>query len=146
MEILTTRFGPIPAEAHDQVEFPGGLVGLRQLKRFLTVRDPVASDLVWLQSMRDPAWALALISPRIVLPSYQIRATPEQLAPIRATDSRDVDVYAVLNRTNGTLTANLQAPILINRRLGLGLQLVLTDSQYDLRHAVVLGTTIRQSA
>lgn len=146
MEILTTRFGPIEIAANHRVEFPAGLVGIPQLKRFVLVRDPVTSGLSWLQSMRDPAWAFALVQPRTIATGYQVRATIEQLAPIQADDSRDVDIYAILNRTVQSVTANLQAPILINRRRSLGVQLVLPDSQYPTRFVISPGAALRKSA
>lgn len=146
MEILTTRFGPVTVAPRDQVHFPNGLVGIRQLKRFVTITDPQAPSLIWLQSTRDPAWALALMPPRLIVPEYQVRATAQQLEPIRAADSNDVDVYVILNRTVLSVTANLQAPILINRRELLGVQLVLSDSQYETRYEVTPLAASRKSA
>ena len=146
MEVLTTRFGPVRVGSYDRVDFPAGLIGLRELKRFVTIRDPQVASLIWLQSMRAPAWALALLPPRSLYPQYQVRATAEQLEPIQVADARDVDVYAILNRTFRSVTANLQAPLLINRRRGLGVQLVLSDSQYSVRHEARLEAALRQSA
>ena len=146
MEVLTTRFGPVTVTAQDRVEFPAGLVGVPQLKRFVIVRDPRMPALVWLQSMRDPAWALALVPPRGIVPEYQVRATLEQLQPIQLADGRDVDVYVILNRTVESVIANLQAPILINRRRSLGVQLVLCDARYAVRHVVNLAAALRKSA
>lgn len=149
MEILTTRFGPIQVEPQNRVEFPKGLVGVPHLKRFVLLNDPQTPRVVWLQSTRDPAWAFALVDPRSVAAAYQVRATPEQLQAIQVADSRDVDVFVTLNRTAQSFMANLQAPILINRRLALGLQLVLSDNQYPLRHVVSFGkdpAALRRSA
>lgn len=146
MEIMTTRFGPIRAQAQDRVEFPLGLVGLRHLKRFVAVRDPQTPNLRWLQSTRDPAWALALVAPRAVLADYQIRATADELASIQVEDRRDVDIYVILNRSAGVLTANMQAPVLINRRRALGMQLVLSDAHYQVRQLINLGASLKKSA
>ena len=146
MEILTTRFGPIQVRPQDRVEFPKGLVGVPHLKRFVLLNDPQNPRIVWLQSTRDPAWAFALVDPRSVATTYQVRATPEQLQAIQVTDSRDVDVFVALNRTAQSVLANLQAPILINRRRALGLQLVLSDTQYPLRQVVNIPAALRKSA
>ncbi|MBI3463415.1 MAG: flagellar assembly protein FliW [Planctomycetes bacterium] len=146
MQILTTRFGPVTVEQQDRVEFPAGLVGLPQLKRFVLIRDPQAPGITWLQSTRDTAWAFALVSPRSILPDFQVRASVEQLRPIEVQDSQDIDVYAILNRTVRQVTANLQAPVLINRRRSLGVQLVLSDSLYEMRHVVNWVAELRMSA
>ena len=146
MEILTTRFGPVTIRLEDRVEFPRGLVGVPHLRRFVTIRDPKVSGLTWLQSTRDPAWALALVSPRSFVTGYQVRSTPEHLQTIQVADSRDVDVYVTLNRTVQSYSVNLQAPILINRQRSIGMQLVLSDAQYSVRHLVNLGAELRKSA
>ena len=146
MEVLTTRFGPIQVQPQNRVEFPKGLVGVPHLKRFVLLNDPQTPRLVWLQSTRDPAWAFALVDPRSVAPTYQVRSAPEQLQAIQVANSRDVDVFVALNRTAQNFLANLQAPILINRRLALGLQLVLSDTQYPLRQVVNFPAALRKSA
>ena len=146
MEILTTRFGPIRVETQDRVEFPRGLVGIPNLRRFVVWDDPQIPSLRWLQSTRDPSWAFALIEPRQVVPSYQIRATPEQLAALQLAESRDVEIYVTLNRTAQSSMVNLQAPILINRRSSLGLQLVLSDTRYPVRYALRNLAVLRKSA
>jgi flagellar assembly factor FliW len=146
MEILTTRFGPIRVEPQDQVEFPRGLVGIPHLRRFVLWPDPQVPSVRWLQSTRDPAWALALVEPRLVVPTYQVRATTQQLAALQIDECRQVDVYVTLNQTVQNPTVNLQAPILINRRSSLGIQLVLSDTRYPVRYALNYPAALRKSA
>lgn len=146
MDVLTTRFGPISVRPEDVIEFPKGLVGIPQLRRFVLLRDAETVGLNWLQSARDPAWALALVPPRTIEPTYQIRASIDQLTCIQATDARDVDVFVALNRTVQNYFANMQAPIAVNRRLKLGVQLVLSDARYAVRHVVNFGVALRKSA
>ena len=146
VEILTTRFGPVAIPAEDRVEFPAGLVGVPQLKRFALVRDPQQPNLTWLQSARDPAWAMALVSARHVNPGYQVRVNEDHIQVIEPTGAGDVDFYVILNRTAQTVTANMQAPVLINRRRGLGVQLVLPDTRYELRQILRSQVALRKSA
>jgi flagellar assembly factor FliW len=146
MEILTTRFGPIRVESQDRVEFPRGLVGIPHLRRFVLWPDPQAPSVLWLQSTRDPSWALALVEPRLLVPTYQVRATTQQLAALQIDESREVEVYVTLNQTAQNPTVNLQAPILINRRSSLGMQLVLSDTRYPVRYALNYPAALRKSA
>jgi flagellar assembly factor FliW len=146
MEVMTTRFGPIRIDMQDRVEFPRGLVGVTYLRQFVLWDDPHTPSLRWLQSTRDPSWAFALIEPRQVVPSYQIRATPEQLAALNTVDTRDVEIYVTLNRTAQSSVVNLQAPILINRRNSLGMQLVLSDTRYPVRYVLRNPAVLRKSA
>jgi flagellar assembly factor FliW len=121
-------------------------VGIPHLRRFALIQDPVRPEIVWLQSTRDPAWAFALVSPRLINAEYQVRATAEQLQALQVTDYSEVEVYVALNRTATSVTANLQAPILIHRRRTLGMQLVLSDSRFSVRQSVGVGAELRRSA
>ena len=146
MEILTSRFGPVTLDAQARLVFPNGFVGLSRLSRFVAFPDPEVPELTWLQSTRDPAWAMAIVSPRTILPRYQLRVASKQLEAIRPLSSGEVNVYVTLNETAHGVVANMQAPILINRRLGLGMQLSLSDSRYRLRQQVCHRQIRRKSA
>jgi flagellar assembly factor FliW len=145
MQVLTTRFGPTTVEWQDRVEFPYGLIGLPHVRRFVRIPDPVESSITWLQSVRDPAWALALVSPRRIQPAYQVHSSVEELQVIELADPRDVDVYVALSHQHGMLTANLRAPILINRYRGLGTQLAL-EEPLSVRQPVHRLAELRKSA
>lgn len=145
MQVLTTRFGPTTVEWQDRVEFPTGLIGLPHVRRFVRITDPLVSELTWLQSTRDPAWALALVSPRRVQPGYLVRAAADQLQVIEVADPQDVDVYVALSASAGTITANLAAPLLINRYRGLGVQISL-DGTEPMRQPVLTLAELRKSA
>jgi flagellar assembly factor FliW len=146
MEVLTTRFGPIQVDLQDRVEFPRGIVGMPHLRRFVIWNDPEVPAVRWLQSTREPGWALAMLEPRLVVPTYQVRATPDQLSALQITESNDVEVFVTLNRTVQSSLVNLQAPILINRRSCLGMQLVLSDTRYPVRYALNYPAALRKSA
>jgi len=146
MEILTTRFGPVAVAMQDRVDFPRGLVGIPQLKRFVLIPDPQLASLLWLQSAREPSWALAMIEPRRVVPTYQVRTAPEQLKSLQIADPGEIEVWVALNRTTQSFTANLQAPILINRRRSVGLQLVLSDTRYLVRYEIDCLPSLRKCA
>jgi flagellar assembly factor FliW len=143
---MTTRFGPILVDPKDRVDFPRGLVGIPHLRRFVLWPDPQVPSVRWLQSTRDPSWALALIEPRQVVPGYQVRATAQQLAALQISESGDIEVFVTLNQTVQSSLVNLQAPILINRRRSLGMQLVLSDTRYPVRYALNYPAALRKSA
>jgi flagellar assembly factor FliW len=146
VDVATTRFGRVTLDPRDRVDFPKGLIGLPRIKRFATILDPSTPGLLWLQSLRDPALAMAIVPPRTIIRQYQVRTTLEQLGPIRLSEKRDVEIYVVLNQTVQCLIVNLRAPILINTRNRLGMQLPMTDSRYSLRHVIRPKIVTRKSA
>jgi flagellar assembly factor FliW len=76
--------------------------------------------------------------------------------PIRAGEltelglerAEDATIFAIVNRRDGAITANLQGPIVVNAASRTGIQLVLSDRTWSTRHELVRlpGTAVAQSA
>lgn len=135
MNVVTTRFGTIQAAEADAIRIPDGLVGFRGYTQFVLWADPEARGLSWLQCTTAPELAFALVIPPVSAAEYKIDLRPGDRAALELEDERDAQVYVILNRGDGGgLTVNLQGPVVIHRRRGLGRQLVLTSSRYAVRY------------
>lgn len=131
MEIATTRFGTL-AVAEDQVwTFPQGLVGFEHLKRYVLLDSRKGPSLQWLQALEDPSVAFLVCDPRTFLPSIEIRLPEESL--LLDTDqtrrAQDLVILALLyvDRAEGKLKVNVQAPLLLDPASRKGVQAV-TDA------------------
>ncbi|WP_422929919.1 flagellar assembly protein FliW [Singulisphaera sp. PoT] len=134
MNIVTTRFGLIPASEADLIRIPEGLVGFRSFTQFVHFTDPVVAGLTWLQSVTSPELAFGLIAPPLAVSDYRIELRPGDRAALELEEERSALIYVILNRgEGGGLTANLQGPLVINPVRRLGRQLVLTSSRYAVR-------------
>lgn len=135
MDIVTTRFDIIPADEGDLIRIPEGLVGFRQLTEYVLLPDTEAAGLIWLQAVRSPEVAFALVSPSLIVNDYRIELRPGDRTAIELDEERAAHVYVILNRSeSGGLTANLQGPLVFNLGRRLGRQLVLTSSRYAVRY------------
>ncbi|MCK6551647.1 flagellar assembly protein FliW [Myxococcota bacterium] len=134
--VRSSRFGALSLDAARVVEFPAGLPGF-DTKRFVLVDEPRSPHLCWLQSTREPDAALLLASPRGLGLDYAVEAKPGELFAIqsegRAPDPLSIWVVTRAGERPGELLLNLFAPIFLNPRLGLALQLPLVGSGYGLR-------------
>jgi flagellar assembly factor FliW len=92
----------------------------------------------WLTCADEPAIAMPVAEAFVVEPSYSFNLSDHDQQLLGLEDSRDALVYAVLTvaRPQGTITANLLAPVVYNLKLGTAKQLILDDGRYDLRHPV----------
>jgi flagellar assembly factor FliW len=93
-----------------------------------------------LQSTDDPDVAFVIIEPAVFWPDYQVQVEAEALAEIGPIDDPgDVAIYAIVTvpRDVAKMTANLQAPLMINRKTRRGKQVVLTDGNYYTRHPIL---------
>jgi flagellar assembly factor FliW len=123
MEIVS-RFGPIQIDADQMLEFPAGLLGLEDCRRWALLADQQSGCVAWLQSVDRPEVALPVASPRRFIPGYQIRVARRDMAPLGLADLRSAKVLAIIGRTSRGLSLNLKAPVVINLESRVGRQLI----------------------
>ncbi|QDU57631.1 flagellar assembly protein FliW [Aeoliella mucimassa] len=145
MYVMTTRFGNVPIEQVDVLRFEQGLIGMEKCREWVLLADITNDSLAWLQSLDRPEVALAVVSPRRFVKDYQIRVSSRDIAPLGSTSMKSLQVLAILNRHEDTLTLNLKAPIVVNLENNRGRQVV---AKNDHEVQFVLGATIpmRRSA
>lgn len=141
MNILTTRFGLIPACETDVITIAEGLLGFRSYVHYTLLSDPVVTGLSWLQSLTEPDLAFGLVAPPLAVGDYRVEIRRGDRAALELEDERSALIYVILNRAEGGgLTVNLQGPLVFNPLRRLGRQLVLTSSRYPVRYPLDTGT------
>ena len=141
MKVETSRFGTLEITEEDLIVFPEGLLGFHRYKQFVLVQVAETSPLLWLQSVRVPELAFVIADPRLFRPDYQVQVKKEDLKTIELTEVEKAEVYVILNRVDGELTANLQGPLVINPDGRLGKQLVLSDKRFPVRYPLGISRT-----
>lgn len=131
MKINTARFGEIEIDDAGIIDFPLGLPGFQNLKRFflLDYRDPIR----WLHSVDDPDIAFIVTEPFNIFPDYTFMLDDETAEFLKAEDPKDVAVFIVLVVAENILNANLKAPLIVNLKNLKGVQILLEDEQYSFR-------------
>ena len=120
------------------IVFPEGLVGCPEWQRFVQVVDadedlPVAI----LQCLDDTAVQLMVTDPVLVEPDYAAPLSNPERAALGLPSGVDPVVYCTLSVSqDGSISANLLGPLVVNPVTRRGLQLVLTESSYSTRHPV----------
>jgi flagellar assembly factor FliW len=138
MNVRTTRFGEIEVPLERIIEFPQGLIGFSEVRRYALVDNPGGGPFQWLQAVDIPGLAFAITDPRVFFPDYKVPVRAEDLASIRASgiDEAVVVVILVVPKDPRGITANLQGPIVINLRERLARQLVIDLPGYTTRHPI----------
>ena len=135
MRINTSRFGRIDVDAGDIIQFPSGLPGLEDCREWALLADSTNDALGWLQCTTRGDMALAVVSPRRLVPDYQVSIPRSELTPLAISDISQAHVVVVVGKTDTTLTLNLKAPIVINLEARTGRQVVASGElplQYEL--------------
>jgi flagellar assembly factor FliW len=121
--VETRRFGPLLVDPEALLETPEGLPGFEELRQFVLLL--VRADVAWLQSAELPALAFLLVRTVRVDPT----AWPEH---------PDAWAIVTLEPETGAATANLLAPVFIDRVAGTAQQRISADARWTTAHPVQL--------
>ena len=142
MKVASSRFGTLDASGDEVVTLDGGLLGFPDASTFIRVPVDDAEGWLWLQSTTDRELAFLAIVPFKFFPDYDIELPDGDVTALELDDPSDADVLALVTIRHtdeggvAAVTANLLGPLVINRRTGLGRQVVLSDSQHSTREPV----------
>ncbi|MCS6952944.1 MAG: flagellar assembly protein FliW [Bryobacterales bacterium] len=137
----TRYFGRLEYSETAVVEFPEGLPGFPLEKRFVLVEPATHHPLVFLQSLTSDALCFLAVPVQCVVPGYRLSLSAEELALLGLSPEaeprigRDVLCLAIVFvGEDGSVTANLLAPVVIHLATRRALQCVPADPVYPLRY------------
>ena len=141
MKYKTARFGSIDVQAKDILVFPEALYGFDQEKEFILLPlDPsIESPMEWLQSLKTPGLSFIVTDPFLFLPQYNMVLNDDEKSQLKveSTESLVIRVIVTIPRVHSEMTANLVAPLVINKKNRLAKQIVLTSAEYDTKHRLM---------
>lgn len=138
MQIKTKFFGTVECESNMIFEFPQGVPGFETEHRFLLIQ-PENSVFSCLQSVETETVAFITVSPFLVCPDYSFELDEVSVANLELTKLEDALILAVvtiLDQNPRQTTLNLKAPIIINRKIQRGYQVIVNEN-YPLRAPLV---------
>lgn len=117
------------------VTFHDGLPGFETSRRFVVVGSPDLQPFTVIQGIDDGGPSFVAIDPRVVEPDFPAALDAPSLARLQA-DGRGPLLWLALVAVgaDGTATANLRAPIVINPGAMQGIQLITAESRYGVNH------------
>jgi len=138
MKVDTKAFDLIEADEKQKVTLPQGLFGFEDYKEFV-ILDAEHQPFYWLQSIDEKEIAFILINPFLFRKDYEVNISNEEQAEIGLTAPENALIFVIVTipQDGGTMTANLQGPIVINKQNMIGLQAISTDIKWKTRHDIV---------
>jgi len=127
------------------LSFPAGIPGFASHRTFRL--EPAAGGLHWLRSSEAHGPQFLVVEPRSFLPGFRVEPEPWMLASLDVSEGDDVLTLAVVTLPKDRSdppTMNLQGPILVNPRRGIGRQVILPDSFLGPRMPIPLASSGRQ--
>ena len=139
MKINTKLFNEIEVDEDKLISFPQGIIGFPDLKDFLLVHDTESDGGIrWMQSIQEPAFAMPVIDPLIVMPEYNPRIEDDLLQPLGEMNEENTLVLVTITVPHDieNMTVNLKAPIVINGENRKANQIIVEDDEYQVKFPI----------
>jgi len=142
-EVETRFFGCMDCSRAAVLQFPDGIPGFESERQLVAIRQPETAPLVFLQSLTSPDVCFTAVPVQAACPDYQLNMEADDITaldlPAGRTPVIGEDVLCLTLLTiseDGSVTANLLAPIVVNIATSVARQPVLVDTDYSHRHPV----------
>jgi flagellar assembly factor FliW len=139
VKIANPVIGEVEFKDSDVIQFPEGMLGLPDFKRYILVSNPNIKPFMRLQCVDEGRISFLAVDPAIVDPAYfnYVASQDSGRELIKSPEETVLLVVCNLQPKSNDITANLQAPVVLNYRNMAGVQIVLLDSPYGVRHSLV---------
>lgn len=144
MMLKTKYHGDLKVNEQEALTFDKGIPGFPEEKKFYIM--PLSDDGIFLimQSAQTQSLAFVITNPFHFFKEYDftIEDSIEKVLDLKSPE--EVIVYSILtvqepfNKT----TANLQAPLIINKQTNKAKQVILKDSNYNTKHPIFQGAVL----
>src|SRR5687768_17772104 len=91
IEIQSTRFGTLVVDDGRIINFPNGLLGFPDHKRFALIQTGEENYFFWLQSVDEPNLAFVVTDPSIFFKGYEVPLRDETRQDLRLDTDTDTD-------------------------------------------------------
>ena len=138
MVIQTTRFGAVQLQSEDVIDFPEGILGFNDLRKFVLLDDPNDEIFAWLQSCEVSHVAFPVLEPELFTTGYQVMLTKHDLETLGLQKQEKTRSFSIITIPDDAtlMTANLKAPIVINIEKRSARQIVLQDNNLAIREPI----------
>ncbi|AAD35175.1 flagellar assembly protein FliW [Thermotoga maritima MSB8] len=135
--VYKTKLGEIEISDESIFTFEKGIPGFEHLRKFALVFPQETFPIGWLLSLEDSEVGLPVVDPKLVRADYDPAVPSEDLEEIEAENQEALLFFCVLTIPPGKpekTTINLRAPIILNQKKKKGIQTILENEDYQLRH------------
>jgi flagellar assembly factor FliW len=127
-----------PAAAPNVITFPKGIPGFESCRGFILIAQESETLVQCLRSVDGPAASFLVIDPRRAMQGYRCELSKADYQRVQAAaDAPLLWLALVTIEEDGTIVANLRAPVVINPASMLGAQVIPHQCLYPLRHVLV---------
>lgn len=138
MKLLTKNFGEIEIEEKEIITFEEGIPGFLDNKKFIILSDGEDSPFRFLQSIDNRDLVFILIQPAYFYSDYLPDVPDDILKSLGEIKQGSLEVYSIVTLPEDItkMTANLKGPIIIHTENKKGMQAIVNNREYKVKHYV----------
>ena len=142
MKIDTRYFGEVEIGDEKILHFEHGLFGFEEYKDFTVLYDIEGEGepfFSWLQCVTEKNLAFPVVNPFKVKEDYNPVVEDALLGPIGECEAEDLLVFllATVPSDPKKTTVNMKAPLVINTVNRQGIQIIVENEDYAIRHMII---------
>ena len=133
-------FGKVEIQEGQIIQFPSGLLGFEKFSRYALIEESAQSVFKWLQCLEYKNLAFIVIQPELFISNYSPIIPPSELKTISLVGIEEALVMVIVSipgNDPNLMTANLQGPILINKKELIGAQFISRDETHPVRKLIL---------
>lgn len=134
-----TKLGILEIEEEEIIEFKNGLPGFEDLRKFSLISRADTEPIKWLISLEDEKTALPVIDPWLIVENYSLNLDDETVEKLGNPQAGRILILAVIDLHPENVSVNLAAPIIINLDKATGIQMIMDDTRYSVKHPLKSG-------
>lgn len=131
-----TKLGKVKIDTDKIVIFEYGIPGFESLKKFAILDPDSTYPIMWLVSLEDKDVAFPVTIPNLIRNDYEFILPKDLTEYLNLEKTEDAIILSILTipENEEDITINLAAPIIISQNNHKGIQYLLEDSKYMIRH------------
>lgn len=136
-KVHTARFGEIEVEESKILHFEHGIPAFEDEHEFVVIPFEDRSPYLFLQSLQTPELSFMMTIPFVFFPDYEFKLDDAIVEQLSVKEHDDLQIYVLLTipvNDVKKMTANLLAPIVINKHNLKARQVVLDRTSYKTKH------------
>lgn len=136
MKLSTKYHNEVKVNDTDVLHFEKGIPGFPDEKKFVILPLNEDGSFSVMQSVKTPGLAFVIADPFGFFKEYDFKIEDAVVEELGFESEKDVLVYTILTVEDpfGKTTANLQAPVIINKANNKAKQIILVEEGYKTKH------------
>ena len=137
IELETAKFGKVEIDKKSVFNFVMPIIGFNGLKKYAIIDYKPDSPFKWLQSLEDMELAFPVTLCSFFNIDYQFDIPDEEAEKLGIETADDVLVFNIANIPSSNpqgATINMLAPIIVNLNNKKAMQIVLKNTEFEVRH------------